>query len=82
MTDAMGRGDVVARLREIWEDELGVSATDADEDFFDLGGDSLMALTVARRATEAGLPISPADLMLNSTLRALARVAVANEDTR
>lgn len=50
--------DIVA---DTFEDVLGVHLTNADQDFFDLGGDSLLAIQVALQLEEAiGKPISPA----------------------
>ena len=45
-----------AELAAIWRDILGVSDISPDDNFFDVGGDSLSAVTVALRAEQAGLP--------------------------
>lgn len=64
-------GELVSRLTAIWEAELGVAVA-PDDDFFDLGGDSLMALVVARQATAAGMPMQPGAVLRHSTVAALA----------
>ncbi|HKN54685.1 MAG: hypothetical protein AUG49_05340 [Catenulispora sp. 13_1_20CM_3_70_7] len=63
---------VLDRLRGIWEEQLGFAVLNEDENFFDLGGDSLMALTVAKRAAEMGIPVTPAAVLKHPTLRELA----------
>jgi hypothetical protein len=45
-----------AELAAIWREILGVSDIGPDDSFFDVGGDSLSAVTVALRAEQAGLP--------------------------
>lgn len=65
------RADVAERLRDIWEEQLGFPVESVDDDFFDLGGDSLMALTVARRAAAAGIPLASDAVLEHSTLREL-----------
>jgi hypothetical protein len=50
------RGGTEAELAAIWREILGVSDIGPDDSFFDVGGDSLSAVTVALRAEQAGLP--------------------------
>ncbi|MET9430479.1 amino acid adenylation domain-containing protein [Streptomyces sp. NPDC003036] len=55
---------------------LGVASVGADDDFFRLGGDSIMAIQLAGRAlTEAGLALTPRDVFTARTPAGLARVA-------
>jgi thioesterase domain-containing protein/acyl carrier protein len=42
----MERAEIVARLAEIWSRALQTSPIDIDANFFDLGGDSLMAVSL------------------------------------
>ncbi|WDZ86242.1 phosphopantetheine-binding protein [Micromonospora cathayae] len=63
--------ELVPRLTAIWEAELGVPVA-PDDDFFDLGGDSLMALVVARQATASGMPMQPGAVLRHPTVAALA----------
>ncbi|AXG81820.1 non-ribosomal peptide synthetase [Streptomyces paludis] len=48
------------------------AAVDADTDFFGAGGDSIVAIAVINRARAAGLRITPRDVFLRRTPRALA----------
>ncbi|POM25370.1 Linear gramicidin synthase subunit B [Actinomadura rubteroloni] len=47
----------------------------ADDNFFDLGGDSILALGLVRAARDAGLTVTPGDVFEHRTPRALAAVA-------
>jgi aryl carrier-like protein len=62
-------------LAAIFEDLLGTTGVGVDSNFFALGGDSMMAITLIRRARQAGLAISPKEIVGNPTIGALAAVA-------
>ncbi|MFQ8434022.1 AMP-binding protein, partial [Amaricoccus sp. W119] len=70
-------------VSRIWEKVLGRSGFGFDEDFFDLGGDSLMAMSMlleAERATNSRIPLEA--LSLNgATLRAVVDQLEANRPT-
>ncbi|WP_225821729.1 amino acid adenylation domain-containing protein [Streptomyces naphthomycinicus] len=62
--------ELVARA---WCEVLGVAEVGADEDFFRIGGNSLLAIRVAARVRRAtGLAIPMSTVFANSRLRALA----------
>ncbi|MDO5611891.1 MAG: amino acid adenylation domain-containing protein [Paracoccus sp. (in: a-proteobacteria)] len=67
--------DAETVLAAIWAAVLGVPAPGRDQGFFDLGGDSVQAVQVAARATEAGLSLDPRDLFRHPTIAELAAVA-------
>ena len=54
---------------------LPADAVGADDAFFDLGGDSILAIGLAARAAEAGLALRPRDVFAHPTIAALAAVA-------
>ncbi|MDG9708561.1 non-ribosomal peptide synthetase [Streptomyces sp. DH10] len=62
----------VAALVDIFTQTLPGTAVDADTDFFHAGGDSIIAITVVNRARALALPITPRDVFLHKTPRALA----------
>ncbi|MEV0438863.1 amino acid adenylation domain-containing protein [Streptomyces spectabilis] len=62
-------------LAGIWTDLLGVARVAPDDNFFRIGGDSLLSVGIASRATRAGLPLTPHDVLSHPTLRDLAAVA-------
>ncbi|WP_052344805.1 non-ribosomal peptide synthetase [Thermocrispum municipale] len=62
-------------LCRIYADVLGLVEVGPDEDFFALGGDSIQSITVARRAREHDLVLTPRDVFQQRTAAALAKVA-------
>ncbi|OMC42175.1 hypothetical protein A5744_17140 [Mycobacterium sp. IS-1264] len=62
-------------LAAIYAEVLGIERVGIDESFFDLGGDSILAIQVAARARAAGALCSPRDLFTEHTVAGLARVA-------
>ncbi|GAA2127415.1 phosphopantetheine-binding protein [Actinomadura napierensis] len=65
---------VLQALSEIWEEVLEVDGVTADDDFFELGGDSLLGVTMIGKARHAGLSFSYQDLKDNPVLGRLAAV--------
>jgi amino acid adenylation domain-containing protein len=61
-------------LATLWQQELGIERVALDDDFFDLGGDSLSALAIVVGARSAGLRLRPADVLQHPTVARLARV--------
>ncbi|MFF3852267.1 amino acid adenylation domain-containing protein [Micromonospora sp. NPDC002575] len=71
-TDPAAAG-LVGQVAAVWRDVLGVPVAGPQADFFDLGGDSLLALRCAARlATVTGGPVPPAALFDHPTVAALA----------
>ncbi|WP_225829843.1 non-ribosomal peptide synthetase [Streptomyces sp. NK08204] len=66
----------------IFGELLGVSSVDVDSDFFALGGDSMLAISLIQRARAAGFAVSPKEIINNPTIRALAAVAVPTQGGR
>ncbi|MFB7122158.1 non-ribosomal peptide synthase/polyketide synthase [Kitasatospora sp. NPDC056273] len=62
-------------LAAIWAELLGVERVGLDDDFFLLGGDSILSIQVVSRARAAGLALSPRDLFRHPTVAALAAAA-------
>ncbi len=61
------------RIAAIWEELLKTSDVGRSEDFFELGGDSLMAIQLlAKLETEFGIVISMKDILEHPTLSELA----------
>ncbi|MFD9355177.1 type I polyketide synthase [Streptomyces sp. NPDC060031] len=69
--ETTGRGPAEV-LAGIWADVLGMASVRPDEDFFDLGGDSVLAARVCGRAQEHGLEFTPKDLFEHPTVSRLA----------
>ncbi|WP_242895208.1 non-ribosomal peptide synthetase [Actinomadura litoris] len=60
-------------LAVLWKDVLGVANVGAEEDFFELGGDSMHAVALAGRARERGFDITVEALFRAPTIAAQAR---------
>ncbi len=65
-------------LRAVWEEIFG-RTVELDDDFFDLGGDSIIAIQIVARAATRGLTITPRHLFEAGTVAAAATVATWEE---
>jgi phthiocerol/phenolphthiocerol synthesis type-I polyketide synthase E len=72
-----GGESMEATLQRIWAVCLGVGSVDRTANFFDVGGDSLVAISVAMAASHEGLDLTPQDLYDNPTVAALAKALTA-----
>ena len=78
-TDSGGApsNDAERTLAEIWRRVLGLDTVGIHDDFFALGGDSLLSIRVLARAGKAGLTLSPAEFFRHPTIAAQARAAAS-----
>lgn len=74
-TSAPAMSTLEQQLAQIWQDVLRTPVTGAQANFFELGGDSIMAIQVVARANKAGIAIAPRALFECQTLRELAQLA-------
>ncbi|HUC10574.1 MAG TPA: amino acid adenylation domain-containing protein [Stellaceae bacterium] len=68
------RTDAERILVEIWAEVLGLDQVGVTENFFELGGDSILSIQIVSRAVQAGLSLSPRLLFLHQTIEELAAV--------
>ncbi|MFE9062442.1 non-ribosomal peptide synthase/polyketide synthase [Streptomyces violaceusniger] len=68
------RTDAERTLAEIWGTLLGRDRIGAEDNFFHLGGDSILSIQVASRARQAGLALTPRELFRHPTIASLATV--------
>lgn len=68
------RTPVEATLARIWSDVLNVKTVGVNDNFFDLGGDSILGTLILARAARAGLKLSPGLLFEHQTIAELASV--------
>jgi len=66
-------------LAGIWQQVLGLEKVSVLDDFFELGGDSLLSFRIANRASQAGLPLTPRMFFKHKTIAEL--VQAANESS-
>ncbi|WPH12567.1 type I polyketide synthase [Variovorax paradoxus] len=66
-------GDLESGLAAIWQDMLGISSVGVDDNLFELGGDSLLAIQILARTRKAyDVELHPAAFFKAPTLRDLA----------
>ncbi|MGQ4485547.1 amino acid adenylation domain-containing protein [Streptomyces sp. SAS_281] len=68
-------------LCEAFASVLRAPAVRSDDDFFALGGDSILSIQLVSRVREAGLAVTPRDVFLHRTPEAIAAVAAPLDDT-
>lgn len=69
------RSDTEHALARVWQEVLGLERVGIDDNFFALGGDSIVTLQIVSKAAQAGVPITARDLFAHPTVAGLARVA-------
>lgn len=69
------------QLVDIWQSVLGLEQVGVTDNFFALGGDSIISIQVVSRARQAGLRFTPKDLFQYQTVQGLARVAQLGDST-
>jgi non-ribosomal peptide synthase protein (TIGR01720 family) len=62
-------------LAGIWAEVLGLERVDIHDNFFALGGDSILSIQIIARAHQAGLRLTPKQLFQQQTIAELATVA-------
>ncbi|NJO81278.1 MAG: non-ribosomal peptide synthase/polyketide synthase [Blastochloris sp.] len=73
------RNAVEAQLGAIWQATLGVATVGVHENFFQLGGDSIISIQVVARAKQAGLGLTPRDVFSHPTIAELAQVVTTGD---
>jgi hypothetical protein len=69
------RNPTEAALARIWSETLGLERIGVNDDFFELGGDSLMVIKVVSKANKEELGVTTKQLFQNRTIAELAAVA-------
>lgn len=59
-------------LREVWQEVLRVERIGVEDNFFDVGGDSILSLQIVAKARRRGLRMTPKQLFELQTIRRLA----------
>jgi amino acid adenylation domain-containing protein/non-ribosomal peptide synthase protein (TIGR01720 family) len=67
-------------LCALFAEVLGVERVSIDDNFFTVGGDSILSIQLVTRARAAGLELTPRDVFQQQTVEALALVAKLEED--
>ncbi len=64
---------IESALADVWQTVLGLERVGIHDNFFDLGGDSVVGIQLAAQAAARGLGITPEQLFRHQTIAALAR---------
>ncbi|MBW4417615.1 MAG: amino acid adenylation domain-containing protein [Myxacorys californica WJT36-NPBG1] len=70
------------QLVKIWSEVLGLEQVGIHENFFELGGDSILSIQIIAKANQVGLRITPKQLFQHQTIAELAAVVHANQSTQ
>ncbi|GAA3212014.1 amino acid adenylation domain-containing protein [Actinocorallia longicatena] len=66
-------------LAALFAEVLGLDRVGIDDGFFDLGGDSIIAIQLVARARQSGLVVTPREIFQHQTVAGLAAVARTEE---
>ncbi|WP_162897104.1 non-ribosomal peptide synthetase [Chromobacterium rhizoryzae] len=77
---AAAETEAEAALVEIWQGLLGLERVGVRDNFFALGGDSILSIQMASRAAERGLRLSPQQVFRYPTIAELAAEGCAAEE--
>jgi amino acid adenylation domain-containing protein/non-ribosomal peptide synthase protein (TIGR01720 family) len=69
------RTRVEEQLAGIWTDVLGLEQVGIHDNFFEVGGDSILSIQIVARANQVGLKLTPKQLFQHQTIAELAQVA-------
>jgi len=67
------RDETERTLVRIWEEVLGRSPVGITDDFFEIGGDSILSIQICARARRAGLDLTPKLLFEHPTIQELSQ---------
>lgn len=73
------RNELETRLISLWEHVLGVLNVGINDNFFDLGGDSLSAVQIISKANKLGIKIAPNQLFQHQTISELSNAFIDYE---
>lgn len=73
------RSQTEQRLAEIWADLLGIKQVGIHDDFFDLGGDSILGLQMVAHANRAGIRLNVTQIVEQPTIAGLAATSTLAE---
>ncbi|WP_406737676.1 amino acid adenylation domain-containing protein [Streptomyces sp. NBC_00853] len=75
------RSALEERIAAVWRDVLGVVRVGAEDGFFDLGGDSIKAVSLVGALRRDGFDVSVQDVFAHRTVAGLARLLEGREGT-
>ena len=79
---ALPQTDTEKHLAQIFSEVIGLETVDVEQNFYDLGGDSISAIQIAMLGNEQGLALRPNSVFEFQTIRSLAAALGATEGPR
>jgi non-ribosomal peptide synthase protein (TIGR01720 family) len=73
---------VEEKLIKIWEETLGFSPILRDDNFFEIGGDSILSIQIVAKARKVGLILEANDLFENQTIAELSLIAKTEKEEK
>ena len=74
------RTSVEQELARIWQKVLGLKRVGITDNFFELGGDSIVSIQIVARARDAGLLITPKQVLNHASILELAAVITVSRE--
>ena len=71
------RNPTEQKLADIWAQVIGINSVGINDDFFELGGDSILGILITSKANQIGISFTPDQLFRYPTLAQLADIAGA-----
>jgi acyl-coenzyme A synthetase/AMP-(fatty) acid ligase/aryl carrier-like protein len=71
------RTEIEARLCGVWASLLGLEKVGVNDNFFEIGGDSILSIQMLARANREGIELTPRDLFQHQTIGELAQLVGA-----
>jgi amino acid adenylation domain-containing protein/non-ribosomal peptide synthase protein (TIGR01720 family) len=68
------RDPIEGKLAEIWQTVLGLDTIGIHDNFFEVGGDSILSIQIMAKVSQAGLKLAPNQIFQHQTIAELARV--------
>jgi aryl carrier-like protein len=72
--------EIEEKMVEIWQDVLGIPRPGINDNFFEIGGDSIKAIQVTARLRTNGLELKISDLFLHPTVKESAKCVIIRQE--
>ncbi|NNE99540.1 MAG: hypothetical protein HKN25_11025 [Pyrinomonadaceae bacterium] len=69
----VSENEIEIKLTKIWEDVLSIKPIQSDDNFFEIGGDSILSIRIVAKARNEGILLAPNQLFENQTISELAQ---------
>lgn len=67
------------KIAQVWAEILGIEKVGIRNNFFEMGGDSILCIRSVSRINNAGIKITPSDVFQNPTIEELAKIAAVSD---